>query len=151
MCGIAGRILSSTGTVGADLVDLMEAQRHRGADSTGFAVYGPPVDEGYIVRAMGADRSKLSADLDDFLGILREHGSDFLSDPTFPAPDQRPLTRCDRRGEQEEPVTILECQPSRQRLDKLDELTRLQHLIPVGGLVAGNARSVTTVDQGPRV
>ncbi len=83
MCGIAGRILSSTGNVGADLVELMEAQRHRGADSTGFAVYGPPVDEGFIVRVMGADREKLSTDLEDFLAILREHGSDFLSDPTY--------------------------------------------------------------------
>ena len=82
MCGIAGRILNSTGQVGRDLVDLMEAQRHRGADSTGFAVYGPPIEEGFIVRGMGLDRSALSNDLDDFLAILREHGSDFLADPT---------------------------------------------------------------------
>ena len=42
MCGIAGRILTSPGKVGNDLVELMDAQEHRGADSTGFAVYGPP-------------------------------------------------------------------------------------------------------------
>ncbi len=89
MCGIAGRILSSTGNVGADLVDLMEAQRHRGADSTGFAVYGPPIDEGFIVRVMGADRANLSTDLEDFLAILREHGSDFLTDPTHDDADTR--------------------------------------------------------------
>lgn len=82
MCGIAGRILNSTGSVGRDLVDLMEAQRHRGADSTGFAVYGPPVEEGFIVRAMGMRRDALSRDLEDFLAVLREHGSDFLADPT---------------------------------------------------------------------
>lgn len=82
MCGIAGRILAASGTVGSDLVDLMEAQRHRGADSTGFAVYGPPVDEGFIVRAMAPDRGTLSDDLQAFLDILRAHGSDFLSDPT---------------------------------------------------------------------
>ncbi len=81
MCGIAGRILKTPGPVGADLVDLMEAQRHRGADSTGFAVYGEPIEEGYIVRAMGSDRARLSGDLEDFLAILREHGSDFLADP----------------------------------------------------------------------
>ena len=50
MCGIAGRILTAPGQVGADLVDLMEAQEHRGADSTGFAVYGPPRDTGYVLR-----------------------------------------------------------------------------------------------------
>lgn len=81
MCGIAGRILNSTGNVGRDLVELMEAQRHRGADSTGFAVYGPPVEQGFIVRAMGFDRGGLSGDLDEFLAILRAHGSDFLADP----------------------------------------------------------------------
>ena len=83
MCGIAGRILNSSGTVGADLVDLMEAQRHRGADSTGFAVYGPPIDEGMIVRAMSPDRKNLSKNLEAFLEIAREHGSDFLSEPTY--------------------------------------------------------------------
>jgi len=81
MCGIAGRFLNSTGPIGRDLVDLMEAQRHRGADSTGFAIYGPPVATGFIVRAMGFDRDRLGADLEDFLAVLRDHGSDFLADP----------------------------------------------------------------------
>jgi len=42
MCGIAGRILNSPGYVGQDLVNLMDAQSHRGADSTGFAIYTVP-------------------------------------------------------------------------------------------------------------
>ena len=52
MCGIAGRILNSHGKVGQDLVDLMDAQEHRGADSTGFAVYGPVRDRGLVLRLM---------------------------------------------------------------------------------------------------
>ena len=83
MCGIAGRILTSPGKIGDDLVDLMEAQRHRGADSTGFALYGEPLETGFIVRAMAPDRAALSNDLDDFLDILRHNGSDFLADPTW--------------------------------------------------------------------
>ena len=83
MCGIAGRILTSPGKIGDDLVDLMEAQRHRGADSTGFALYGEPLETGYIVRAMAPDRAALSNDLDGFLDILRANGSDFLADPTW--------------------------------------------------------------------
>ena len=83
MCGIAGRILSSTGNVGYDLVELMDAQEHRGADSTGFAVYGTPRNSGYIVRAMGFERDKLDADLEDFRAILKEHGSDFIEEPTW--------------------------------------------------------------------
>ena len=31
MCGIAGRILNAPGKVGQDLVELMDAQEHRGA------------------------------------------------------------------------------------------------------------------------
>jgi len=81
MCGIAGRILSSPGNVGRDLVDLMDAQEHRGADSTGFAVYGVPRDKGYVLRGMGFNKANLDRDLADFSNVLRDHGSDFLSDP----------------------------------------------------------------------
>lgn len=83
MCGIAGRILGKAGDVGTDLVKLMDAQAHRGSDSTGFAVYGVPRESGFIVRAMGFDRAKLGQDLDDFHYILKEHGADFLENPTW--------------------------------------------------------------------
>jgi len=75
--------------VGADLVELMDAQEHRGADSTGFAIYGVPRDAGYVVRAMGFDRAAMGRDLDDFLAILREHGSDFIDDPSWDAGGSR--------------------------------------------------------------
>ena len=81
MCGIAGRILREYGRVGHDLVMLMDAQSHRGADSTGFAIYTKPRDKGYKVRVMGFDRKQLDHDLEDFRLILREHGSDFLEEP----------------------------------------------------------------------
>ncbi len=83
MCGIAGRILNAPGKVGLDLVELMDAQEHRGADSTGFAIYGVPRESGYIVRAMGFDRDCLSKDLEDFRAILKEHGGDFIDEPTW--------------------------------------------------------------------
>lgn len=73
--------MQRVGAVGCDLVDLMDAQEHRGADSTGFAVYGVPRDTGYVLRGMGFDKSQLDADLADFTNILRDHGSDFLSEP----------------------------------------------------------------------
>ena len=65
MCGIAGRILTAPGLVGNDLVELMDAQEHRGADSTGFAVYGTPLETGYILRGMGFDRMRMDTDLAD--------------------------------------------------------------------------------------
>lgn len=82
MCGIAGRILNSPGKVGQDLVELMDAQEHRGADSTGFAVYGPALDRGFILRLMGFDKARLGTDLDEFRAILKEHRSDFLEEPS---------------------------------------------------------------------
>ena len=87
MCGIAGRMLRHPGPVGRDLVELMDAQVHRGADSTGFALYGPPREYGHVVRAVGMDRTALGRALDDFLGILRDHGSDFLEEPTWDGTD----------------------------------------------------------------
>ncbi len=81
MCGIAGRILTAPGQVGADLVELMDAQEHRGADSTGFAVYGPLRETGYVLRGMGFDKSRQDDDLDAFETVLKAHGSGLLADP----------------------------------------------------------------------
>lgn len=81
MCGIAGRILNSPGKVGLDLVNLMDAQAHRGADSTGFAIYGEPLTTGYVLRGMGFDKSSIDADLGDFANVLKDHGADLLKDP----------------------------------------------------------------------
>ena len=85
MCGIAGRILPQYGSIGDDLVDLMDAQSHRGADSTGFAIYTTPVQRGGKLRLMGFNRKNLDADLEDFKHILRSHGSDFIETPEVDA------------------------------------------------------------------
>ena len=66
MCGIAGRIVAGGMLLGRNLVELMEAQEHRGADSTGFAIYGPMRDVGYVLRGMGFDKKTIDADLSDF-------------------------------------------------------------------------------------
>ncbi|MEO1001284.1 MAG: glutamine amidotransferase, partial [Pseudomonadota bacterium] len=67
--------------VGADLVALMDAQEHRGADSTGFAIYGPPRETGFVLRGMGFDRATLDADMAAFRDVLKAHGADWLSEP----------------------------------------------------------------------
>ena len=87
MCGIAGRILNAPGKVGKDLVDLMDAQEHRGADSTGFAVYGAPLDTGYVLRGMGFDKAAMDKDLADFRDRLKAHGADWIEEPTFVTDD----------------------------------------------------------------
>ena len=89
MCGIAGRIMSASGRVGQDLVDLMDAQEHRGADSTGFAIYGPVRDDGYVLRGIGFDKAQLDADLADFANVLRDHGCQYKNDPEILTDDNR--------------------------------------------------------------
>ncbi len=87
VCGIAGRILRSPGPVGNDLVELMDAQIHRGADSTGFAVYGAPRDDGFVIRGMGFDKTSLDADMADFRDVLKAYDADFLEEPNFVTDD----------------------------------------------------------------
>ena len=88
MCGIAGRILQDFGAVGRDLVELMDAQSHRGADSTGFAIYSQPCLTGFKVRLMGFNYRNLHSDLEDFRLILREHGSDLVNDEEVTQSDE---------------------------------------------------------------
>lgn len=88
MCGIAGRILPEPGPVGADLAAMMQAQAHRGSDSTGYALYGPPLADGYICRAVARNRATLDADLDAFQQVLERFGSGFVEDPSWDSTDQ---------------------------------------------------------------
>ncbi len=68
---------------------MMAAQRHRGWDSTGFALYGEPLQGAYVVRALLADRSHLDEDLEALRGVAREHGADFVEEPTWDESGQR--------------------------------------------------------------
>ena len=43
MCGIAGLIhRGDTANIGGELTEMLQALKHRGPDSTGFALYGKP-------------------------------------------------------------------------------------------------------------
>ncbi|MCP4319348.1 MAG: glutamine amidotransferase [Hyphomicrobiales bacterium] len=67
MCGIAGLIhRSGSSNVGFEMTSMLQALKHRGPDSTGFAVYGPPVPGGYVMRVIVAERE----DIDRGHGIL---------------------------------------------------------------------------------
>lgn len=88
MCGIAGRIAGPDGRAGADLVELMQAQRHRGADSTGFGIYGPSRKRGYVVRLVVADRRTLGVSLDSFVTATKTTGTSLLEDPVADDLDQ---------------------------------------------------------------
>jgi len=51
MCGIAGLIhKGKTVKIGSELQNMLQALKHRGPDSTGFALYGEGYDNDYIMR-----------------------------------------------------------------------------------------------------
>ena len=52
MCGIAGLIhRGRSSDVGSEMTAMLLALKHRGPDSTGFAVYGEPSEGDYIRAA----------------------------------------------------------------------------------------------------
>jgi methylamine---glutamate N-methyltransferase subunit A len=45
MCGIAGIIHpDGPGDIGTEMTSMLQSMKHRGPDSSGFALYGPPND-----------------------------------------------------------------------------------------------------------
>lgn len=61
MCGIAGIIhRGKSGDVGGEMTSMLRALKHRGPDSTGFALYGAPNDNEYIMRFKIAEQEDLN-------------------------------------------------------------------------------------------
>ena len=51
MCGIAGLIhRGNTSNVGFELQGMLQALKHRGEDSTGYALYGKTDGQNFIMR-----------------------------------------------------------------------------------------------------
>jgi glutamate synthase domain-containing protein 1 len=56
MCGIAGIIYrDGTHDIGREMTRMLQSMKHRGPDSTGFALYGPPANGSYAMRVKLAD------------------------------------------------------------------------------------------------
>jgi glutamate synthase domain-containing protein 1 len=63
MCGIAGIIHRDGATqVGGEMTAMLLSLRHRGPDSTGFAVYGPSSAGEYVMRLKLAEHEDLEKD-----------------------------------------------------------------------------------------
>jgi glutamate synthase domain-containing protein 1 len=55
MCGIAGIIhRNGVSDTGAEITRMLQSMKHRGPDSTGYALYGPPTDQ-IVIRFKLAD------------------------------------------------------------------------------------------------
>jgi hypothetical protein len=67
MCGIAGLIYrGKQGAIGQEMTAMLQALRHRGPDSTGFALYGQPDDDPntYVMRFKVAEQEDLRKGFD---------------------------------------------------------------------------------------
>ena len=61
MCGIAGLIYrDGARNIGGEMTAMLQALKHRGPDSTGFAIYGEPGPNEYIMRFKVAEQEDLS-------------------------------------------------------------------------------------------
>ena len=62
MCGIAGLIYrNGARKIGEEMTAMLQALKHRGPDSTGFAMYGAPGPNEYIMRFKVAEKEDLGS------------------------------------------------------------------------------------------
>lgn len=60
MCGIAGLIhRGKTSDIGSEMTSMLQSMRHRGPDSTGFALYGRPQGDQRVMRYKVAEQEEL--------------------------------------------------------------------------------------------
>jgi len=83
MCGIAGILLEEPGPIGESLVRMCSAMRHRGIDSTGFALYGEPDPDRLIVRLRFPDASSWEPKLETLIETILRSGGDVEVDATI--------------------------------------------------------------------
>ena len=62
MCGIAGLIhRDGTSDVGTEMTAMLQSLKHRGPDSTGFAIYGTPQPDQYVMRFKVAEQEDMAS------------------------------------------------------------------------------------------
>lgn len=86
MCGIAGLIhKGKSSNVGAEMTQMLKALKHRGPDSTGYAVYGEATEGDFILRVNVAEAEDMDKGrgihqviverISEVEAILAEHGA----------------------------------------------------------------------------
>ncbi len=65
MCGIAGLIhRRKTGDIGREMTSMLQSLKHRGPDSTGFALYGKPKSDELVMRFKVAEQEEMNKGFD---------------------------------------------------------------------------------------
>ena len=72
MCGIAGLIhKGKQANVGAQMTAMLQALKHRGPDSTGYAVYSEGVSDEFVMRVKVAEAEDMASGRGIFSELTR--------------------------------------------------------------------------------
>ncbi len=75
MCGIAGLIhRGKDSDVGAEMTAMLQSLKHRGPDSTGFALYGVPTEGQYVMRFKVAEQEEMKHGFDIHQAVMDRRG-----------------------------------------------------------------------------
>ncbi len=90
MCGIAGLIhRGKVSDIGTEMTSMLQALKHRGPDSTGYAVYGEESPNAYVMRLKVAEQEDMARGhgikdmiegrIESVKAVLEQHGAEVLS------------------------------------------------------------------------
>lgn len=168
MCGIAGLIhRGKSSSVGAEMTSMLQALKHRGPDSTGFAVYGEPKPGDYIMRLKIAERefmdkghgvqAILDARVEQVESILAQHKADVRAKETVTPYALRFVLGHDgdtedmvRHIEEAEGVEVLSMGNGLELIKDLGDATEVSETYSLGGFngthAIGHTRMATESD-----
>ncbi|MDE0097164.1 MAG: glutamine amidotransferase [Gammaproteobacteria bacterium] len=71
MCGIAGLIhRGKNADVGSEMTAMLQSLKHRGPDSTGFALYGVPAEDQFVMRFKVAEQEDMKHGFDIHQAVI---------------------------------------------------------------------------------
>lgn len=73
--------------LGENLVEMMAALRHRGSDSTGFAMYGPWREDRLVARLRVEGLVRLNRVLEELKKTLQSVGGELIGPPRWDSED----------------------------------------------------------------
>ncbi len=168
MCGLAGLIhRGKSSGVGAEMTSMLQALRHRGPDSTGFAIYGDATPGEYILRFKVAEAedmgqgfdmpAKIAARIAEVAKRLGEHGAIIKSREQPTAYAQRWVIAHDgdtetmvRYIEDIEGTEILSLGSALELIKDLGDATEVADQYKLGGFIGthgiGHTRMATESD-----
>jgi len=140
MCGIAGLIhKGKSSAVGLEMTAMLQALKHRGPDSTGYAVYGEPKEGDYVMRLKVAEAEDMGRGrgihrvIQERIEAVEERGAEEVAPLGHVRPavaDQTRALDLDQRTQPDQPIEHAEARPSEHgRRPEVGEQARILELL----------------------